>query len=405
MNTRTIIFDDGLGQLGPMTDLRAAFEIRTGFRTTAERIALRRPKTLAGYWTRPRLRELVAARANAPVNDLPSDEVVLCMNGRWILPDPALQPDVGEAIVEESTQHVVVARLRRADAEFMLEHGQLSERVRTTTLPGRILAKYPWDVMTMLRDTLRYDLEHVRFGDEGIPSEHAVVFGGHPVHLHAEATIYPNVTIDVQHGPVVIDRHAVIRPNAILCGPCAIGPGSTVQDHAIIKANTVLGPVCKVAGEVGGTVFQGYSNKGHHGFLGDSWVGEWVNFGAGTTNSNLLNTYGEVTMRLEPDGPRRRTGLTFLGGIFGDHVKTAINTSIMTGSVYGTGAMIATTAAPPTTVGRFAWLTDDGARVYRLEKFMEVMQAVMSRRGMKPSDLDRDAIAALHAAHVAKADA
>ena len=147
---------------------------------------------------------------------------------------------------------------------------------------------------------------------------------------------------------------------------------------------------------MGGTIFQGFSNKSHDGHLGDSWVGRWVNLGAGTTNSNLLNTYGEVTMRLEPDGPRLRTGMQFLGAIIGDHVKTAISTRLMTGTVLSTGAMIATTAPPPTTVPRFAWLTDEGCRTYNIEKFIEVAKTMMARRHVQPSEAYVEALRTLH---------
>ena len=108
------------------------------------------------------------------------------------------------------------------------------------------------------------------------------------------------LVLDAERGPIRIDRGAVIRPGAVICGPCSIGREAVVVDRALIKPDTVIGPVCKVGGEVGGTIFQGYSNKSHEGHLGDSWEGKWVNFGAGTSNSNLLNTYGEVTMQLEP---------------------------------------------------------------------------------------------------------
>ena len=73
-----------------------------------------------------------------------------------------------------------------------------------------------------------------------------------------------------------------------------------------------------------------------------------------------------------------------MGSIIGDHVRTAISTRLMTGSVIGTGSMIATTAAPPTTVPAFSWLTDQGARVYRFSKFMDVTRTVQARRSMAP---------------------
>jgi hypothetical protein len=156
--------------------------------------------------------------------------------------------------------------------------------------------------------------------------------------------------------------------------------------------------MCKVGGEIGSTVFQGYANKSHEGHLGDSWVGKWVNLGAGTTNSNLLNTYGEVTVRLAPDGPRHRTGMTFLGAMLGDHVKTAIGTRLMTGSIVGTGAMIATSTPPPTTVPPFAWLTDEGRRTYRLEKFLDVARTVMGRRERRMTPEYANAVTAFYGA-------
>jgi UDP-N-acetylglucosamine diphosphorylase/glucosamine-1-phosphate N-acetyltransferase len=405
MRTPIIIFDDGLGQFGPMTDLRASFELRTGMHTTAGRILLDHPRALAGYWTPARLTPLVATRANAPVNRLPDEEVLCCVNGRWAMPDPEMNVAPGEALIEEASGNVVIAMLRRADAEYLLNTGQLHERIRLHRLPRRVLYKYPWDVVAFLQQTIPHDVARVRMIDAKIGSDFAHVIGAHPVEVHATATIGPNVVFDVEQGPIVIHDRAVIRPNAVLCGPCSVGPDAVVVDRAHIKPNTVIGPVCKVGGEVGATIFQGYSNKSHSGHLGDSWVGKWVNLGAGTDNSNLLNTYGEVTMRIEPDGPRHRTGLTFLGAIIGDHVKTAIGTRLMTGSVLGTGAMIASSLAPPPVVRRFAWLTDNGERVYRYDKFVEAMRAMMERRGVTPNGEYLQTLRTLHDEFATRGDA
>ena len=381
-----IIFDDGLGQFGPMTDLRAAFEIRTGMFTTAGRIAAHRPKTLAGYWAPQRLRALVAERANAPVNVLPNEEVLHCVNGRWSMPDASLNLGVGEALIEQATGHLIAAVLRRADAEYFLNTGQLHERVQTQTFDRRVLYKFPWDILLSIKQTIAHDILSVPLTDESIADDVAATLGQHPIEIHSSARIFPGVVLDAEQGPIMIHERAVIRPGSVICGPCSIGADSMIIDRALIKPYTAIGPFCKVGGEVGAAIFQGFSNKSHDGHLGDSWIGKWVNLGAGTTNSNLLNTYGEVTMRLEPDGPRMRTGMQFLGAIIGDHVKTAICTRIMTGSVLGTGAMIATTAPPPTTVPRFAWLTDEGCRQYKLEKFIEVAEAMMARRHVQPSE-------------------
>lgn len=396
---RMVIFDDGLGQLGPMTDLRASFEVRTGMYTTAGRISAFHPKALAAYWVPQRLQPLVAERANAPVNELPSEEVLLCVNGRLALPEADLEPQLGEAVVEGQTGHVIASLLRHADAEYYLRTGQLHERVQIRRVEGRVLYKYPWDVLATAKRAIPRDIMSKRILDARIPANSAEVMGSHPVEIHNTAVIGPNVVFDAEQGPIIVHERAMIRPNSVICGPASIGADSTVIDRALIKPFTVIGPHCKVGGEIGSTMFQGFSNKSHDGHLGDSWVGRWVNFGAGTTNSNLLNTYGEVSMRLEPDGPRLRTGMQFLGAIVGDHVKFAINTRIMTGSVIGTGAMIATTAPPPTSTRRFAWLTDDSAdrdRSFQIDKFLDTARAVMARRHVQMSAAYESAVRELY---------
>jgi UDP-N-acetylglucosamine diphosphorylase/glucosamine-1-phosphate N-acetyltransferase len=396
-----VIFDDGRGRFGPMTDLRASFEMRTGMFTTAARIASIWKGALSACWVPPRLQALVSERARVPVNELPAGNALRLVNGRWLLPEPQPGLTVGEAIVESNGGAVMAATLDRRCAEAFMATFELPDGVRSVVSrsDGRALAELPWHVLERLPQTLSWDLQQERLVDaKPIPS--SMMMGEHAVQVHRTAVVGLNVVFDAQLGPIRVDERAVIRPGSILCGPCSIGAGSTVMDHALIKPNTAIGPVCKVAGEIGGTIFQGYANKAHDGHLGDSWVGKWVNFGAGTTNSNLLNTYGEVTIRVEPDGPRLRTGMTYLGAIVGDHAKFAINTRLMTGTVVGTGAMIATTAPPPTTVRRFAWLTDEGERTYGLEKFLEVMDVVMKRRDDPPTPAYRDAVRTLHEASV-----
>jgi UDP-N-acetylglucosamine diphosphorylase/glucosamine-1-phosphate N-acetyltransferase len=395
---RMVIFDDGLGELGPMDDLRAAFEIRTGVLTTAQRLLAARREPLGACWVPPRLTALVAQRSPAPVNRLPDEPLLLCVSGRWALPaaEAALEP--GQALCEERSGHVVAALLEHRDAESFLATAELPMGVECRLLAGPILYRYAWEIIARASEAIRFDLSATRLVEVQVPPETAIVGDG-PVEVHGTARVYPNVIFDAGCGPIRVDERAVVRPGAVLCGPCSIGPDCTVVDGALIKPNTVLGPVCKVGGEVGATIFQGRSNKSHDGHLGDSWVGEWVNVGAGTTNSNLLNTYGEILMRLEPQGPMHRTGLQFLGAVIGDHAKLAIGTRIGTGAVIGTGAMVATTHPVYGTVRRFAWLTDRGEQVFRFARFLETARAMMSRRRESPGDACVEALRLLHEAH------
>lgn len=396
-----IVFDDGRGQLGPMTDLRASFQVRTGVRTTVGRLVAEFPRRLAGYWVPTDRVALEASRLNAPVNRLPGDETLMVVNGRWARPDDGPELDPGEAWVEAATGDVIAAVLRRADAEYLLEHGELPERVHTITADDRRLYRHPWDILADLRATVAHDISRVpHMPDALMVHDLATIVGDHPVQAHASAVIGAGVVFDASDGPILIQENAAVRHGAVIIGPASIGAGSVVADRALLKAGTVIGHRCKVGGEIGNTVFQSCANKVHDGHLGDSWVGKWANLGAGTTNSNLLNTYGEVVVRTEVDGPRRRTGLTFCGAFIGDHAKLAIGTRLMTGTVIGTGAMVATSTPPPTTVPRFAWITDDGERIYRLDKFMGVAETVMGRRGKTMSAEYARAVEGIHSARV-----
>ena len=120
----------------------------------------------------------------------------------------------------------------------------------------------------------------------------------------------PNVAIDESDGPVVISENVSIQPFVYLKGPVFIGSGSTINAHSKIE-KCIIGPGSKIAGELHGNIFQGWSNKAHDGYLGDSFVGEWVNFGAGTTNSNLKNNYSPVSIKV--NGQNVDSDSLFLG--------------------------------------------------------------------------------------------
>src|SRR5437763_1256292 len=137
---------------------------------------------------------------------------------------------------------------------------------------------------------------------------------------------------DTTQGPVMVNAHAVVTSFTRLEGPCYVGPYTQIQG-AKIRPGTTLGPQCRVGGEVEASIIHGHSNKYHEGFLGHSYVGEWVNLGAGTSNSDLRNDYGEVTVTVA--GRRVPTGLTKVGCFLGDHTKTGLGTLLNTGTNAG----------------------------------------------------------------------
>ncbi len=322
--TEWYIEDKGPAELAPLCDLRATFEQRTGGLTTLERLT----NQLGGP---------------------PTGFICDCDKRAAMI---SVRTGLSHVSGREPTK---------------VEHPSIES---------------PWDILTHLPSLLEHDLQHA----EPLFSEYeAKSFGDHRIDVHPSATIRPGVVFDASQGAIRIEEGAVVHPNAVLIGPCWIGRDSHVCEHALIRSNTSIGPVCKVSGEVGGTVFQAFSNKSHAGHLGDSVIGEWVNFGAGTSNSNLLNTYGDVILS-DLNGKRHNTKRQYVGCFIGDHVKFAIETRIMTGTIVGTGAMIASTTPVPAPTHRFAWITDTSERTYQIEKFLKVARTVMQRRSQDLSE-------------------
>lgn len=396
-----VFFDDGAGLLGVQTDLRASFEVRTGALSTAQRLCSVLGLRPIAVFAPSGVAEVIADRWSTPVNAMPEsapDEPVLVVNGRCTLPLDVLEDiEPGQAAIEEHSEDLICARLLPSEVSRLMA-GEDPSREKFT-IKDRVLAARPWDVIASRDRAIAMDLNILMGGPARDPSDAAIVMGEHPIRVDPSARLAPGVVLDASVGPIVIEHHAHIRPGAILVGPVVIGPSSTVTEGALIRGGAVIGPVCKVGGEVVGVIFQGHANKAHDGFLGDSWVGEWVNLGAGTVGSNLLNTYSEVSAVPAAGESRERTGRTFFGCVLGDHVKTGISTRIMTGAVVETGAMWAATAPITDCVRRFTWMTDAGMKRFRLPRFLETMDAMMARREQSANNAYRARVQALHEKH------
>src|SRR5205823_1084174 len=107
------------------------------------------------------------------------------------------------------------------------------------------------------------------------------------------------------------------------------------EERRVGKECRSLGPECRIKDEVEECVWQGHSNKRHHGFVGHSVIGEWVNLGALTTTSDLNNNYGPV--RVWVDGREVDSLSSTVGSVIGAHVKIGIGTLLPTGASLGVG--------------------------------------------------------------------
>jgi len=230
-----------------------------------------------------------------------------------------------------------------------------------------------------------------RAGAATVPAG-SLVLGDPSLIAAGAAQVEPGVVFDVRHGAIVVDAGAEVRHGARLEGPLYVGPHSIIWG-GVVK-HSVIGPHCRVRGEVTHSVFLGYANKAHDGFVGHSVLGLWVNLGALTTTSNLKNTYG--TVALEVAGSRIATNRQFVGTLFGDHVKTAIGTMLGTGTVVGAGANLFGPEAVPKYVPPFAW---GNAARERMDEtnFLKIAGRAMPRRGVELTTERRSSLSATYA--------
>src|SRR4029077_20109719 len=185
--------------------------------------------------------------------------------------------------------------------------------------------------------------------------------------------------LDGAEGPIVVERDAVLEPHTYVKGPCWIGAGTHVLGGKL-GGGVSLGPVCRVAGEIEETIFQGYANKRHHGFVGHSVIGPWANLGALTTTSDLKNNYGPVRVTLHGQAHDTKEGK--IGAFVGDHVKTGIGTLLTTGAVIGPAAdLFGGGTLSPKELPAFAWWDGATLREYEIDRFVATARLVCARRG------------------------
>lgn len=250
----------------------------------------------------------------------------------------------------------------------------------TTAVEGAVLGSV-WELMNSNGAQIAADARRFRDGDLP-PGVHRV--GDGMVGMAGGVRIEPGVVFDVSKGPVLLDEDVRVRAFCRIAGPTYVGPGSVVLGGSI--AATSIGAACRVHGEVSASVLLGFANKAHEGFLGHSVVGRWVNLGAGTTNSNLKNTYGTVRWDAG-DGPRT-TGLVKAGCLLGDHVRTGIGTLLDTGSAIGAGSVLFGGAMPPKHVPPFSWAGPAANDLDEcdVDRFLVTAGRVMARRGQSLSE-------------------
>ena len=304
---------------------------------------------------------IISSRAAPDFQDieLPDEPAWITVNGipaGWVLP-PGTEPP---------------SELALRDPSINPGYSKVLE------LQGEII-EYPWTLLAQNPARIQTDIETL-WPQHSVP-DGAVLIGDGAVSLGSGAKVEPGVVFDTRHGPIRLAENTRVEGPARLTGPLFIGPESVIYGGRV--GTSSIGPVCHLHGEVSDSVFIGFSNKSHSGYIGHSLVGRWVNLGAYTTNSDLKNNYGPVRV-WTPEG-YIDTGQIKVGCFLGDHVKTGIGMTLNTGTVVGAGSNLLGNAMPSSKVPAFSWGSGDHLARHRLPEFLATAKQVMARRKIELS--------------------
>lgn len=259
--------------------------------------------------------------------------------------------------------------------------------------PDAIWIENIWDLFQQNAAAIKIDYELLTAGRTSAPlSETNQILGPNHIFIEPGAKIECAI-LNATTGPIYIGKGAEVMEGAIIRGPFTLGAHATVKMGAKIYGPTTIGPECKVGGEISNSIFHGYSNKGHDGFLGNSLIGEWCNLGADTNSSNLKNNYGLVKLYNFKTKAITQTPLQFCGLLMGDHSKTGINTMLNTATIVGVSANIFGAEFPPKYIPSFSWGNSDQ---FNFDKAIEVAKSMMSRRNIDISKAEIDILSHLH---------
>lgn len=390
---RVCLFEERWEQLEPFSATRPVFDLVCGISSLSEKQRRRLGATDWGVCVRPALAPLYRRQhPDVPVNEygwLLSTPMAL-VNGRWLPPPQAVSlppaPCVGLAGDQVALAVLTdeqLASFQFADLSRVLTHWQ--HTLPAVEVGGRLI-DYPWQLVEENGAQLRRDFAEFANTSSSCSTPScpmpSIVGPAEEFWAAASAKIEPMVVADTSHGPVIIDDHAVITAFTRLEGPCYIGSHTQVMG-AKIRGGTTIGPHCRIGGEVEASIVHGFSNKYHEGFLGHSYVGEWVNLGAGTHNSDLRNDYGPVSVPMP--GQTVKTGLNKVGCFIGDHAKTGLGTLMNTGSHIGafSNLLPAGRLAPKYVPAFTTWWNGRLSEEFPLPQLVQAAERMMQRRGRR----------------------
>ncbi len=242
-----------------------------------------------------------------------------------------------------------------------------------------LIIKRPWDIFRNNGQQIKSDIDLLNIANHVLGDPHTITYNPDNIFVEEGAKVRAAI-LNAENGPIYLGKNSEVKEGAMIRGPFALGENSVVNMGAKLIGDNTIGPFSKVGGEISNTIIQGYSNKSHDGFLGNSVIGEWCNIGADTNTSNLKNNYAKVKLWDYNTERFENTGLQFCGLMMGDHAKCGINTMFNTATVVGVGANVFGEGFPRNFIPSFAWGGAKGYSTFRFDKFLEMTEIVMARR-------------------------
>lgn len=390
--THLILFDSPEIHIAlrPITLTRPVSEVRIGIHTIQEKWSFFFPESTLSYLTESYL------SGKYPIQQDITEKLYI---SSAVCPTSQLVEEIKNLGFDEGLYHKnhLIAYRSKEPIKYYGEEPTLSHTIQTLASDITILTTLP---QLFLRNGIEItrDFSLITAGRDSQPitDPYTKIYNSQNVFVEEGADIKAAI-LNAEKGPIYIGKNAVIQEGSILIGPICVHDDSMIAWGSKIRPNTTLGPVCRVGGEVGNTIFLGYSNKAHDGFLGNSVIGEWCNLGANTTNSNLKNDYKEVGLYHYGAKDIIPSGELFCGTFMGDYTKAGILTMFNTGTVVGVSANIYGGGFQDKFVPSFTWGgKTDGYVPYRFDKAIAVIQATMARRSKELSSDEIDILTHIH---------
>ena len=394
-----IIFEDSkASNLNPFTLNHASFEIRCGIYSNIERVYnLLSSRDKLYLIVRPVIEDIIRERFPQLVINPKIIPAGLMLNGATVWDRNSI--DNLEIDKSYSSKGSLIAINRSISTDFDEFYAFLDNSIQVTLDISVVHINYIWDLIFNLPNILKNDLdkktslESLTCINQIDGNDNDLLLNCHPsvvannksnIFIGENIEICAGVILDANAGPILIDKFTKIDIGALIQGPTCIGKNSIVNPGAKLRGNISIGPVCKIGGELEDVIIQGYTNKQHDGYLGHSFLGEWINLGANTNNSDLKNNYSKIRINISKD-LEINTLQQFLGVCIGDYTRTGISTMLNSGTFIGLGANVFGSGFQPKYIESFQWGREEKTD---FDKFIQTCMKMKERRKKSLSDVE-----------------